>query len=133
MLDKNGGAEKAFQLLSDRLSVPPYMSPQHGPLVDVMTEAAEDPEAIIILPRFSLAVLDDGNDLWPLIVDILQAKGLVIDSRPEFWMFALSNPPWADDPERTWGISATGCRATIRMRMRDNQDENPVWGERRRA
>ena len=25
------------------------------------------------------------------------------------------------------------CRATIRMRMRDNQDENPVWGERRRA
>lgn len=109
MLDKNGGAEKAFQLLSDRLSVPPYMSPQHGPLVDVMTEAAEDPEAIIILPRFSLAVLDDGNDLWPLIVDILQAKGLVIDSRPEFWMFALSNPPWADDPERTWGISATGA------------------------
>ena len=25
------------------------------------------------------------------------------------------------------------CRATIRVRMRDNQDENPVWGERRRA
>ncbi|AOL22038.1 transposase [Erythrobacter litoralis] len=26
-----------------------------------------------------------------------------------------------------------GCRATIRMRKRDNQDENPVWGNRRRA
>ena len=25
------------------------------------------------------------------------------------------------------------CCATIRMRERDNQDENPVWGERRRA
>lgn len=25
------------------------------------------------------------------------------------------------------------CRATIRVRMRDNQDENPVWGGRRRA
>jgi hypothetical protein len=24
-------------------------------------------------------------------------------------------------------------RATIMMRERDNQDENPVWGERRRA
>ena len=29
--------------------------------------------------------------------------------------------------------SSFACRATIRMRMRDNQDENPVWGERRRA
>ena len=28
---------------------------------------------------------------------------------------------------------ANGCRATIRMRKRGNQDENPVWGERRRA
>jgi hypothetical protein len=26
-----------------------------------------------------------------------------------------------------------GCRATIRVRKRVNQDENPVWGERRRA
>ncbi len=25
------------------------------------------------------------------------------------------------------------CRATIRVRKRDNQDENPVWGEWRRA
>ena len=30
-------------------------------------------------------------------------------------------------------VGGSACRATIRMRMRDNQDENPVWGERRRA
>jgi hypothetical protein len=25
------------------------------------------------------------------------------------------------------------CRATIRVRKRDDQDENPPWGDRRRA
>jgi 6-phosphogluconate dehydrogenase len=44
-----------------------------------------------------------------------------------------------DKPAIYWVMLPAGkpteamCRATIRMRMRDNQDENPVWGERRRA
>jgi len=49
--------------------------------------------------------------------------------------------PWRDMHERygKWNSVYVRfrrwaeCRATIRMRMRDNQDENPVWGERRRA
>ena len=35
--------------------------------------------------------------------------------------------------QRAYAGYTLHCRATIRMRMRDNQDENPVWGERRRA
>ena len=30
-------------------------------------------------------------------------------------------------------IPSSGCRATINMRTRVNQDENPVWGEAVRA
>jgi hypothetical protein len=36
-------------------------------------------------------------------------------------------------PELRRANMPTGYRATIMMRERDNQDENPVWGERRRA
>jgi len=108
MFEKDGGAKEAFKLLSGILDVPPFIVPEHGALVDTMAAAAEH-DATIILPRFSVAAISGGPEQSISIAQMLQAEGLVLDSRPEFWMFALADPPWADDTDRTWGLAATAA------------------------
>lgn len=106
--EKDGGAKEAFKLLNNMLDIPPFIAPEYGSLVDTMAAAAER-DATIILPRFSVAAISGGPEASTSIAQMLQVEGLVVDSRPEFWMFALGDPPWVDDTERTWGLSATGA------------------------
>lgn len=106
--EKDGGAKEAFKLLNSMLDIPPFIAPEYGSLVDTMAAAAER-DATVILPRFSVAAIGGGSAASVSIAQMLQVEGLVVDSRPEFWMFALGDPPWADDTERTWGLSATGA------------------------
>lgn len=106
--EKDGGAKEAFKLLNRMLDIPPFIAPESGSLVDTLAAAAER-DATIILPRFSVAAISGGFEASVSIAQMLQAEGLVVDTRPEFWMFALSEPPWADDTERTWGLTATGA------------------------
>lgn len=106
--EKDGGAKEAFKLLNSMLDIPPFIAPEYGSLVDTMAAAAER-DATVILPRFSVAAISSGSETSVSITQMLQAEGLVVDSRPEFWMFALGDPPWADDTERTWGLAATGA------------------------
>ena len=106
--EKDGGAKEAFKLLNSMLDIPPFIAPEYGSLVDTMAAAAER-DATVILPRFSVAAISGGPEASTSIAQMLQVEGLVVDSRPEFWMFALGDPPWVDDTERTWGLSATGA------------------------
>lgn len=108
MFDKDGGAREAFKLLNSMLDVPPFIAPEYGSLVDTVAAAAEL-DATVILPRFSVAAISGGPEASASIAQMLQVEGLVVDTRPEFWMFALGVPPWADDQTRTWGLSATGA------------------------
>ena len=108
MFEKDGGAKEAFRLLNSMLEVPTFIAPEYGSLVDTVAAAAER-NATIILPRFSVAAISGGPEASASIAQMLQVEGLVVDTRPEFWMFALGDPPWADDTERTWGLAATGA------------------------
>lgn len=108
MFEKDGAAKEAFKLLNKILDIPPIIAPEYGNLADAM-EAAADRDATIILPKFSVAAIGGGRDTSVSVAEMLQAEGLVKDSRPEFWMFALSDPPWADDADWTWGMSATNA------------------------
>lgn len=63
----------------------------------------------------SIRGLLEGSLAVRVVVSLLIVKAVV-------WLIALGS-----------GTSGGVCSATIRVRERDNQDENPVWGERRRA
>ncbi len=103
----NDGAEReAYDLLARMLAEPPVMASRFASVADAVAAAAAR-AATIMLPRFSVAAVDGAQSAH--LAEMLTAEGLVKDTRPEFWMFALGQPPWADDDQRTWGISATGA------------------------
>jgi subtilisin len=63
-------------------------------------------DAPLVLERFGLAVVGGGIESANNAASMLASFDEVVDSRPEFWLFALS-PPWADDSTATWGVHAT--------------------------
>jgi transposase InsO family protein len=66
------------------------------------------------------------------ITALLRNEGWVVNAKrvERIWRReGLKVPQKQPKRGRLW----FNCRATIRMRTRDNQDENPVWGDRRRA
>jgi subtilisin family serine protease len=68
-------------------------------------------DAPLVLERFGLAVVGGGIESANNAASMLAGFDEVADSRPEFWLFALS-PPWADDSTATWGVHATGAASS---------------------
>jgi len=63
-------------------------------------------DAPLVLERFGLAVVGGGIESANNAASMLASFDEVADSRPEFWLFALNGPPWADDAQSTWGLRA---------------------------
>lgn len=69
-------------------------------------------DAPLILERFPIAVIGGSFQQSAAAAAILSAQDAVVDTRPEFWMFAVAGPPWGDSVGSTWGIEATGALAS---------------------
>lgn len=66
-------------------------------------------DAPLLLRRFPIAVIGGGTQRAASAAVSLSARDEVVDTRPEFWMFAGNAPPWGDRAESTWGVDATGA------------------------
>ena len=74
-----------------------------------MTGATDAP---LVLRRFPIAVIGGGFEHSANAAGILSMRDEVVDTRPEFWMFANQGPPWGDSAATTWGVEATGAAAS---------------------
>lgn len=66
----------------------------------------------LVLERFGLAVIGGGLESASHAASMLAQSDEVIDTRPEFWLFASSGPPWGDNAQATWGLQAVGAPAS---------------------
>ena len=69
-------------------------------------------DAPLVLRRFPIAVVGGGAQRAAAAATSLSALDEVVDTRPEFWMFAANDPPWGDGANSTWGVDATGAFAS---------------------
>ena len=105
------GAEKeAAKLLNRTANRSPVVATEYGSVAKAV-QASNSEGSSIVLPRFGVAAIGGRQQESASLVEALQVEGLIADSRPEFWMFALSGPPWHEDANRTWGLSATDADA----------------------
>lgn len=82
-----------------------------------MSEAlqrADASDAPLVLERFGLCVVGGGLERANNAASMLAREDAVVDTRPEFWLFALSTPPWGDDSAGTWGLHAVEAVASSR-------------------
>ena len=77
---------------------------------------SDDVEAALVagdaihIPGLPIAVLGDNADAAQ-VADQLADVGAVRSTRPEFYMFAIFDPPYADTALATWGLRATRADA----------------------
>lgn len=64
---------------------------------------------VAVFEKVGIAIVGGGAEQARAVSQHLQAMEDVRDVRPEFWMFALNGPPWADTGATTWGIDAVGA------------------------
>jgi subtilisin len=63
----------------------------------------------LIVEQFAVAAVGGGTERAASAANILSGFADVEDTRPEFWMFALSDPPWEDTAAGTWGLDAVNA------------------------
>lgn len=66
----------------------------------------------LVIERFGLAAVGGGAERAASAAGMLATFAEVADVRPEFWMFALGDPPWEDSATSTWGLDAVNCLAS---------------------
>lgn len=71
-------------------------------------EVSSAADSIMLLERTRIAAVGGGYEKSARLAEALAGRDGVLDTRPEFWMFALDGPPWQDAAAATWGLDATG-------------------------
>ena len=63
----------------------------------------------LIIEQFGVAAVGGSPESAASAAGVLASFSDVEDTRPEFWMFAVSDPPWEDTAAGTWGLEAVNC------------------------
>lgn len=71
--------------------------------------AAPSGSGSVLVERFNIAAIDGSRQSVLTAANILADMDEVIETRPEFWLYAVEGPPWLDQAEHTWGLDASGA------------------------
>lgn len=106
-------SDDAARMLSEVTERPVATASSAGSLsAAIRVSSASD--SVMLLERSHIAAIGGGYDTAARLADRMSLRDGVIDSRPEFWLFALGGPPWPDTAASTWGLAATGAIGSSR-------------------
>jgi len=103
--------EDAARMLGEVTERPVATASSAGSLSAAISVSAAS-DGVMLLERSHIAAIGGGYDKAARLADRMSLLDGVIDSRPEFWLFALGGPPWPDTAASTWGLAATGANAS---------------------
>jgi subtilisin len=105
-------ADHAFHVLSDVVGPERALAAGHSDQIREALRAAGNWGGSVLLERSRVAIVDGNAQQARAFATKLASMDEVAEARPEFWMHALSDPPWMDSASRTWGLEAVGAAAS---------------------
>lgn len=103
--DAGVGRSDMVKLVRSATAHEPVTAASAGSLFEALQSSGMT-DAPLVLERFGLAVIGGGLESASNAASMLARTDEVVDTRPEFWLFASQNPPWGDDLDATWGLHA---------------------------
>lgn len=103
--DAGVGRSDMVKLVRSATAHEPVTATSAGSLFEAL-QSSGFTDSPLVLERFGLAVVGGGLESASNAASMLARTDEVVDTRPEFWLFASGSPPWGDDLEATWGLHA---------------------------